>query len=256
MYGKRRSNKVWLALLSGVSAQIIAFSTQAQATLFDPSLFSHYVVALNVGPSWTDAGDNQTFYLQPDVQKAYIAGNNSNTFVNSEAFLGVWSPINNWLQAQLGLAVAQTTYASFTGDIWEDADPEFNNFYYEYQAQHTRVALKGKLVADNGFLIQPWLSASIGAGFNRANTFVITPKIFEEIPAPPFSDRSTTSFSYTVGIGVQKAMGEHWQASLGYEFADWGKSQLGRVQGQTLNNGLQINHVYTNGLMLGLSCTA
>ena len=33
---------------------------------------------------------------------------------------------------------------------------------------------------------------------------------------------------------------------VGYEFSDWGKSQLGRAPGQTINSGLALSHFYTN----------
>ncbi|HAT9492397.1 TPA: porin family protein, partial [Legionella pneumophila subsp. pneumophila] len=39
-------------------------------------------------------------------------------------------------------------------------------------------------------------------------------------------------------------------------FADWGKSELGRASGQTLNEGLKLNHLYTNGVVLNLTYVA
>jgi hypothetical protein len=42
----------------------------------------------------------------------------------------------------------------------------------------------------------------------------------------------------------------------GYEFADWGKSGLNRAAGQTLNTGLALNHLYTNGVLVNLTYVA
>jgi hypothetical protein len=39
----------------------------------------------------------------------------------------------------------------------------------------------------------------------------------------------------------------------GYEFADWGQSQLGRASGQTLSPGLSLNHLYTHGVLFNLT---
>ncbi|HAT8718368.1 TPA: porin family protein, partial [Legionella pneumophila] len=64
------------------------------------------------------------------------------------------------------------------------------------------------------------------------------------------------AFTYTLGAGVQKSISEHWQLGVGYEFADWGKSELGRASGQTLNEGLKLNHLYTNGVVLNLTYVA
>ena len=105
-------------------------------------------------------------------------------------------------------------------------------------------------------MVQPYVSGSLGVGFNRAHDFTITPKIFEEVPAPNFTDNRTTAFTYTLGIGVQKALTTNWQAGIGYEFANWGKSQLGRAPGQTLNSGLHLSHLYTNQLQFSLSYVA
>ena len=59
-----------------------------------------------------------------------------------------------------------------------------------------------------------------------------------------------------MGAGVQKALNNHWQVGVGYEFADWGKSTLGRSLGQTLNTGLSLNYFYTNGVLFNLTYLA
>lgn len=43
---------------------------------------------------------------------------------------------------------------------------------------------------------------------------------------------------------------------IGYEFADWGRSQLNRAPGQTLNSGLSLSHLYTNGFLFNLTYSA
>jgi len=70
---------------------------------------------------------------------------------------------------------------------------------------------------------------------------------------PDFASNTTTAFTYTLGVGVERHLNPHWQAGLGYEFADWGKSQLSRASRQTLNNGLSLSHVYTNGFLFNLT---
>lgn len=81
--------------------------------------------------------------------------------------------------------------------------------------------------------------------FNDAHGFHSTPTIFEAEPTPNFASHTQASFTYTVGAGVQKALSQHWQIGVGYEFTDWGKSSLGRAAEQTLNQGLTLNHLYT-----------
>jgi len=87
--------------------------------------------------------------------------------------------------------------------------------------------LKGKLLADRGYWLIPWISGSLGVGVNKAQSFSNVPTIFEALPNANFSSNSKTTFTYTLGAGVQKALSTNWQIGVGYEFADWGKSQLG-----------------------------
>jgi len=61
---------------------------------------------------------------------------------------------------------------------------------------------------------------------------------------PNFASNTTTAFTYTLGVGVERHLNQHWQVGMGYEFADWGHSKLDRAAGQTMGTGLSINHLY------------
>jgi opacity protein-like surface antigen len=215
-----------------------------------------WVASLSLGPAWENAGTTQTFYLAPDIEKSYVADKATNALFDGEVFLGIQKMLPYSLQGQLGLAVAATSNAALSGVILDDAGPEFNNYSYSYKIQHTHIAAKAKVLFDRGYWLMPWVSGSIGVGFNYAHSFENTPLIYEAIPTPNFTSEMKTSFTYTVGAGVQKALSQQWQVGVGYEFADWGQSSLGRASGQTLNSGLSLNHLYTNGLMFNLTYVA
>lgn len=215
-----------------------------------------WVGSIAAGPVWARGGETQTFYLAPEIEKTYAARKSSNALASGELFAGLQKSLTSQWVGQLGLALAATGDAKLQGIIWDDADPQFNNYSYQYKVGNTRVALKGKLLFDKGYWAMPWVSASVGAGFNRAHAFTNTPLIFEALPNTNFSSNTKTAFTYTLGAGVQKTMSEHWQVGVGYEFADWGKSGLGRASGQTLNTGLKLNHLYTNGVLFNLTYVA
>jgi len=215
-----------------------------------------WVGTLSAGPVWESGGKTQTFYLAPDIEKTYAANQSTNTLFDGEVFVGLQKGLSQTLQGQLGLAVAATSNANLSGMIWDDADPQFANYIYNYKLQHTHVAVKGKLLADAGYWFIPWVSGSMGVGFNNAHAFHNTPLIFEALPNPNFASHAETAFSYTVGAGLQKALNTHWQVGVGYEFADWGRSSLGRSAGQTLHSGLSLNHFYTNGVLFNLTYLA
>lgn len=221
-----------------------------------PSKDWTWVSSIAAGPVWVRGGETQTFFLAPEIEKTYAARKSTNVLASGELFVGIqktWS--SQWL-GQLGLAAATTGNAKLQGVIWDDAAPEFNNHSYQYKIRNSRIAVKGKLLLDKGYWLMPWVSASLGVGFNRAHDFTNTPLIFEALPNPNFTNHTKTAFTYTLGAGVQKSISEHWQLGVGYEFADWGKSELGRASGQTLNEGLKLNHLYTNGVVLNLTYVA
>ena len=215
-----------------------------------------FVGTLSVGPVWQSNGNTQTFYLAPDVRKTYAADSSSNAMADGEIFLGLQKDLPHQLQGQLGFAVALAGNAKLSGNVWDDADPQFNNYVYNYKVNHVHVAVKSKVLADQGSWLTPWISGSLGVGFNRAYSFSNTPTIFEAIPNKNFVSNTETAFTYTLAAGVQRVLNKHWQVGIGYEFSDWGQSQLGRASGQTLGQGLFLNHLYTNGLLINLTYLA
>ena len=217
-----------------------------------PNHFSPYIVTLSLGPIWENAGETQTFHVSPFIQKTYAANTSPKTLFDGELFLGIERSLRSNLEGQLGLAVAATGNAKLSGAIWDDANPLFNNFNYTYNMQHTHIAVKGKILGEFGAIFKPYMSGSLGVGFNQSRNFNINPTIFAAIPAPNFTSNMTTVFTYTLGVGLQRAINTNWRASAGYEFADWGKSQLGTAPNQTLGRGILLNHLYTNGIQFSL----
>ncbi|MEO8401745.1 MAG: porin family protein [Gammaproteobacteria bacterium] len=215
------------------------------------------VIGLSIGSSWVSGNQTQTINLQPDIVKTYTAGKINNAIPSFELFIGAQKPLVPRLMThsfigQLGLSVAETSQAKLTGDIWEDADPNFNNYNYKYKINHSAVSIKGRLIVNDGYIVEPYISGSMGIGINRASGFTITPKISEEVVPPAFKSNTTTTFSYSLGIGLQKLFYKNLQVAVGYEFADWGKSRLSPAAGQTTNQGLTQNHLYAQILQLSL----
>ena len=242
----------WPSMPSHKSEDKKAADRMGQAPIYMP-----LVVAVSGGPVWASgAGMTQSFYSQPQTSRTYIAKQQSTVACvlgDFELFVGIHRNLNQRVQAQFGLAVAATSNASATGDIWDDEEPPHNNFTYSYNVQHTHLAAKGKLVFDIKRPVKPYISGSVGAGFNRASGYNNVPLIFEAGHIDNFANNTLTAFTYTLGFGAQYELSTNWQVGGGYEFADWGSSQLGRADDQTINTGLSMNHLYTNGIMLNIT---
>lgn len=248
---KKKSSLLLLSasMLSMVS--ITGFS-QPMAALHELT----WVGALSGGTIWAQKANQETFYLTPAIEKTYSPQKSSQGVFNGEVFLGLQKTLTQTLQGQLGIAAGGTGATKINGEIWTDADPEFNNHSYSYKIQHTQVSIKGKLLTELSHGLFPWVSGSVGVGINKASSFDNSSLICGELPNPNYTSKTTNSLTYTLGAGLQKALNKHVQVGIGYEFADWGKSQLGKAPEQTLNKGLSLNHMYTNGLLFNLTYIA
>lgn len=237
---------------------ILASLATSSALAASPKIFSlpagySWVGSISAGPTWEHAGQAQTFYLTSDTQKTYTASRPTDILPQGQVFVGIQKILRDHIIGQLGLNLVVTGSANPKGNIWDDANAAFNNYTYSYKINHRSLDLKGKLLVDNGYWFIPWFSASIGVGCNNAYSYGNSPTIFEAVANANFTSNTTTAVTYSLGIGAQRVINQNWQAGLGYEFSDWGKSQLGRAAGQTMNQGLTLNHLYTNSIIFNIT---
>jgi opacity protein-like surface antigen len=226
-----------------------SYKTPAWVTDLKP-LFSHYIISLSGFQGWESTNVKQTIFLTPDIVKSTQA------FGTGELFVGLYQPINSMFEWQLGLALATNGNVRITGYIWDDGDARFSNYSYTYLVRSTHVDVKGKLLVDIGMKLIPWVSANLGVAFNQAHEFNSTPSIYQAIPTPNFSSDTKISATYTFGVGAQLPISENWQIGAGYEFSNWGKSQLGKATGQSTGNGPVLNQLYSSSVLLNLSYLA
>lgn len=214
-------------------------------------------ITFNFGPGWSNAGKTQTFSVQPDIQSTYVKTNNTRTVAVGEIFAGFEHTLYPEYKGQVGLAVQGASNLDLTGDVLVDSDPDFNNMFYTYSIYHLAFALKGKLISEHDvkqlLSFHPYLSGSVGVGFNKSHKFGLNAKIFEQVVPPLFQPNTVTAFTYTLGVGLQKRITPDWIFGLGYDFADWGKSYLAAAPGQTIGRGLALNHIYVNELQFGFT---
>jgi hypothetical protein len=224
------------------------------------SNFGPYVGTLSVGPAWNSSGENQTFFLNPGIEKTYVPNHSSPRSLNAALFLGVQRPWSKKLQIQAGLDLANSTQ-KLSGHIWDDANPLFDNYRYHYKVSHMHLALKGKLIVSNKALLiktqkiplMPWISGSIGAAWNKAENFNNIPITPGTVQTPNFGSQTKTGLSYSLGIGVQYPFSPNWNAGLGYEYSGLGKSELKRASGQTLGTGLSLKSSHSQALLLNIT---
>lgn len=144
------------------------------------------------------------------------------------------------------------------GPVWESAG-KTQTFYLATDIIKTYVASNAThaLVDGEVFVeIQYALGEREFSGGNDAHGFKNTPLSTQAVTMPNFGTHTEMSFTYPLEPGIQNALNPYWQVGTGYEFADWGQRQLNSASGQTLNSGLNINHLNTNGVLFNLTYLA
>lgn len=220
---------------------------------FSSFLKTQGFVTLSAGALFQSAGASQNINLTPTIERAYAAETATKTFANAELFFGVRQRMTDRLVGQFGIAVARSSGALLRGSIYDDADPAFDNFTYQYRVTRTFLALKNKTLIDVGMPVTPWVSVSAGLGVNSSHDFTSQGKDFDSVPGANFADQSTTVFSYALGVGFQYDVAPDWKLGFGYEYSVWGKSQLGAAAGQTSGTGLVLPRLSTSGFLLNLT---
>lgn len=196
---------------------------------------------------------SQTFYLTPTILKSYVPTQDKTPLYSTHITLAKEKSLAATYLTQLGIDYQISQNAKPSGRILDDANPSFDNYTYNYQISHQAFSLKGKLIHQSAFDIATWALASFGIAVNKAHRFNNTPLLAEGVANNNFASNTTTSITYTLATGIQKSINQSWQFAIGYEFSDWGKSSLNRADGQTLNQGLSLSHLYTHNVLAELS---
>ena len=212
------------------------------------------VVTLNSGPAWYKSGQTQDIYLDAEILNRHVANNSTLALASTELFIGFQKAIHAQWLGQVGIAVSKPSHATMSGDIWQDADPDFNNFYDHYYISHIQATVKGKLLSlVLGPTWQPYFSVTLGAASNKAFGYQSTTKLFQAIPPPDFLENTVTAFTYATSVGIQRMLNAQWALGAAYEFADWGKSSLSPANGQISSSAPSMSHLYTNQFQLNLT---
>lgn len=211
------------------------------------------VITLSGGPAWTTLGLTQVDYPPaPFPTTSYFPNKKSQTIGSGEVFFGLQRVLTPRITGQLGLGAAAAGDARVAGTFLVNGIPASNTFTYQYDVNHMRIELKGKLIGNFNKTIQPYISGSFGMGWNQSHGYSETSLDPINFPTVSFLSNTTTAMPYSVGAGLQAMLNQHWQVGVGYEFADLGKSKLG-VNGLTLIQGPYLDHFYTNELLFSLS---
>lgn len=142
----------------------------------------------------------------------------------------VWQRLSQWLPfTSLGLEYSYFFPAQAEGIIEDYSDEEEANHSYQYKVAHQIVYLRGKIDLVRWQNWMPYVSAGLGSSWNRFSNYseqaITNVDSFHE--DPKFPNKTTTHFSYSLGIGIDYIFTRNLWGSLGYRFDHIGPFQTG-----------------------------
>jgi opacity protein-like surface antigen len=217
--------------------------------------FFRPVIALSAGLAFTsDAGKSDDFPLYSSNYD-YDAEHNTQNRGVAGGFVGVEFPVyQNWAM-QTGFAYYQTTSFKASGDLTQGIDPQSAQTYdYHYSIMSRQFLIESKLLTKVYKRFHPYVSVGLGVASNVAKGYEVDYDPLRDF-TPLYEDKTTTSFTYNVGVGVDYALTENLRFGVGYRFTDLGKAGLGdgELQKTPIAETLEQSHLYAQELLFQLS---
>lgn len=190
----------------------------------------HWFLGAGVGAAFLNVDSNQFISSGPDWPNDKM----HNTDVDA-AGLFVLNGGYQWARQALWLpfysVALNYTYqfpARVNGQVEQYSLPEFTNYDYQYKIKTQTLLAQFKVDLYQWQHLLPFLLAGAGVSFNNAGNYTeqalpnVTPRV-----SPGFSNRSTTCFSYALGVGFDYILQKNIWASLMYQYNNLGRVQTG-----------------------------
>jgi opacity protein-like surface antigen len=257
----------WLPACSVLLLYILSIFTNVAYAVDAKKMFQswldqgwHPVGSIGLGGYITsNAGNSQNFPILDPITDAYYNYSASQT-AQKAAFISLFLG-NEWLLAdrdwlmQTGLEYSETTGLSVHGDLTQGADVGSQNFYtYKYNITTRQLLLSAKILYTIQQIYHPYVYAGLGPAVNRAANYKTT--------VPPdltftqeYRTKSTTSFSWGLGFGLDVEIHEKLRLGIGYRFTNLGQVSLGSANIDTISvpGTLTQSHLYANEVIAQLT---
>lgn len=146
-----------------------------------------------------------------------------------------WHVSNTWLP-HLMLAAVYTTQTKdhVGGQVLKGSQAAANNFIYQYNLSTQTFMLRAKADLTTWHHLMPYLAAGIGVARNCFQAY--TEQAQASVPkrtSPGFANKTSTSLTTQLGLGIDWQPNAHWLLSLGYAYQYLGDVKSGSGVGTT-----------------------
>lgn len=215
------------------------------------------LISLRGGVDIADVGEDTNVLLYPTLIRPNAYKVNSDTQTNGVwgAFVGVdiildIAQLYRW---QTGISYYQTQLFDVDGIVYEYMDPEAGNLGFNYSVRNQRVLFENKFLRKINNIFNFYFLVSLGANFNKASGYNEVSIEPTSLVNPYFEENTATSFSYSLGLGVDLNLAKAWSLSLGYQFSDLGKIALDTFENQVTDDHIQSSSTNTQEILLALT---
>ena len=113
--------------------------------------------------------------------------------------------------------------------------------------------LESKMAYILDWRYRPYIFLGLGAAYNTASNYrayVPFPNLTRQ-----YQNKGVTSFTYSVGFGIDADITKNIRLGVGYRFSDYGKNQLGQANifGNQVAGTLSQKDLYINTVLVQLS---
>lgn len=226
-------------------------------TLLAP-LVSHaslsQVISIAIGSDRVRLGLTKNIEFMPPFQNTYTSSSSFDTQMVAGLFYGFEKAFRQQCAWQLGIGYYQNSAFTSQGNVYQFADPAFNNLRYNFQIISRRVLLETKLLRTFKKLYHPYLTAGIGESVNSAYGYKEEPINTDGVPmSQPFANHTTHSFTYSAGLGLDVNITDNIRIGASYRYLDLGRARLNPSPLQQSTTKLSYTHLYTNEFLMQLS---
>ncbi len=253
----KRVSVIFISGLVLFSPVFAASSATPFNNYFNHSIW-HPMLTLTAGAAFnSDAGHSQNFPATDEIFSFfnYAANNTHQTLAIFGGFVGAEFLLHPKWDLQAGLAYYQPSTFHTNGIVTQGIDPDSENLYtYKYAIQSRQLLAESKLLYHCRYF-HPYLSAGIGAAWNRSQSFAVNIQPPFTTLSNQFNNNTMTSFTYSVGLGLDVDMTKQARIGIGYRFADLGKSKTGNgiIDDVITQNTLSQSHLYTHEILAQLT---
>ncbi len=255
-----RLGLVAFSLASTCLCSSISFAGESGIKSFAPAY--RPVITAFGGYASINAGSSGTFIGTDDNVFIYRASSDGNNDGFGGGFLGIEHALPWYnLFGQLGVEYSYFGAVNVNGVHTVGIEPGTSTLYtYGYNYQTQQVLASAKLLATAYQIYHPYVSAGIGAAFNKMSHYrALAAEVGSLNLTPGFSGHTESDFSYSVGAGIDVDVNQNFRVGLGYRFSGFGDASL--THGAIMINNyaypvpftLRANDAYANQLIAHIS---